>query len=619
MPRDSELRIKLSLKNEVSGELNKINQDLKEFRSESEKGFGELAGSFKRTGLAITGVGIGLGGLLVKTGLTAARVQVLGTVMRNVGRVSGVSTKALEEQQKVIEKLGITTKSARELLIRFMQGQLDVAEASKIARVAQDLAVISGQNSSEAAETLTQAIISQRPVLLKQFGIVQNLSTIYGDYADSLEKAVDELTDVEKRQAFLNVILAEGEKVAGTYEAAMGDVGKQLTSLPRLIETSSVAFGTAFLPVMEKVIKALSDLMKQFIALPKATQQNITKVIALTAGLSLIVGPLLLIIGFIPNMIAGFQAIAAILGVAKVGFMVLLGPVGLVIAALGALVFTAWHVHKNWAVVKALLLEIWIGIKNALISAFDKIGESLSKTIEFLGLWRDEIMRHFTDIGNFIKGVVMLWAEFLRPVWEPMIEATDELFNMLGDKLGEISDFVFTVWEGVRTDTERFWGQIIAIIDKVVKDMKEGIIGVLEAIREAWDSVFTWIVEKIDWVWENVKGPLNFIRNALQGLLNLAQRVISTVGPIVSKITGIGAGIFKLPEFASGGVVPGPIGAPTAAIVHGGERIIPVGGGRAGGGITINIRDNTLLDDNAAEEIGDRIIEILKVQRRFVI
>ncbi|KKK54264.1 hypothetical protein LCGC14_3086490 [marine sediment metagenome] len=64
----------------------------------------------------------------------------------------------------------------------------------------------------------------------------------------------------------------------------------------------------------------------------------------------------------------------------------------------------------------------------------------------------------------------MLWADFLRPVWEPMIEATDELFNMLGDKLGEISDFVFTVWEGVRTDTERFWGQIIAIIDKGVKD-----------------------------------------------------------------------------------------------------------------------------------------------------
>lgn len=45
----------------------------------------------------------------------------------------------------------------------------------------------------------------------------------------------------------------------------------------------------------------------------------------------------------------------------------------------------------------------------------------------------------------------------------------------------------------------------------------------------------------------------------------------------------------QLPSFASGGVVPGPIGVPTLAMVHGGERIIPTSGGRGGGGGDIHV------------------------------
>ncbi|MFA5991817.1 MAG: hypothetical protein WC794_06260, partial [Candidatus Doudnabacteria bacterium] len=33
----------------------------------------------------------------------------------------------------------------------------------------------------------------------------------------------------------------------------------------------------------------------------------------------------------------------------------------------------------------------------------------------------------------------------------------------------------------------------------------------------------------------------------------------------------------QIPAFALGGTVPGPIGAPTLALVHGGEEVIPVG------------------------------------------
>jgi hypothetical protein len=43
----------------------------------------------------------------------------------------------------------------------------------------------------------------------------------------------------------------------------------------------------------------------------------------------------------------------------------------------------------------------------------------------------------------------------------------------------------------------------------------------------------------------------------------------------------------KLPFFQEGGTVPGPVGMPQLAVVHGGEQVVPVGG--SGGNLTVNI------------------------------
>ncbi len=52
------------------------------------------------------------------------------------------------------------------------------------------------------------------------------------------------------------------------------------------------------------------------------------------------------------------------------------------------------------------------------------------------------------------------------------------------------------------------------------------------------------------------------------------------------------------------------------AIVHGGETIIPPG---KSGGINITITGNTFMSDRqAAEKIGDLIVETLKLNMRLV-
>lgn len=199
---------------------------------------------------------------LFQSTLTAARTEVLGTVLNVVSDATKNSRIEIAREIEAIKALGITTQESRQTLIRFMQSQLDVRDAAKLARVAQDLAVISGENSSQTLNTITQAIVSQEPRLLRQYGIVQDLNDIYSKYAEQLGKVSDGLSEQEKKQALINVILDQGARVAGSYEAAMGDVGKQITSLPRLFEELANAVGDKFTPAMSDAVKVLMDFLK---------------------------------------------------------------------------------------------------------------------------------------------------------------------------------------------------------------------------------------------------------------------------------------------------------------------------------------------------------------------
>ena len=400
----------IDIQDKFSKEITRIQRELKSF----EKGFKEQADVFDVWGKRMAVVGAGLGALLIKTGMTAARTEVLGTVIKNLGRVSGISSQVLAEQEEVIKNLGISTSKAREILALFMQGQLDVAQASKIARVAQDLAVIANVNSSDAAQTLTRAIIAQRPILLRQFGIVKDLTDIYKGYAESIGKTADDLTDIEKRQAFLNMILAEGEKVAGTYESAMGDVGKQITSFPRYIEEFENEFGKAFLPVMGKAIKAATDFLKAYQSLPDEMKKFITHATMVGAALGLIVGPLLILIARLPKFSKEIRIALGLIKKFVIGLTrgqivlgILLIAIGYIIKKLNEFGQEVGSFERAWSL---LILQLTIGFLNfaeAVVGGIKKIIGWIPGLEGILGsalsTIRSEVIKTEEEFNNLIE------------------------------------------------------------------------------------------------------------------------------------------------------------------------------------------------------------------------
>lgn len=202
--------------------------------------------------------------------LLAARNETLGTSLEVVGRNAGWTATQLQAAVEGVRDMGITTGVATTTVTRFIQAELATGKSSgvaademkKLARTAQDLAVVAGVNSSEALETLMQATSSLQPRLLRQFGIVEGLEPVFAKYAQGVGKTADQLTESEQRQAMLNRIFEEGVKVAGTYETAMGTVNKQMGSMERYQEEAKAAIGQGFLPVLRAGVQLQTEFWK---------------------------------------------------------------------------------------------------------------------------------------------------------------------------------------------------------------------------------------------------------------------------------------------------------------------------------------------------------------------
>lgn len=196
---------------------------------------------------------------------TAARVEVLGTVLQVVGTNAGISTKSIDTMEKKVKALGITSASSREALTQMIQAGLiseqSYDKAVQLARSAQDLAPIAGVSSSEVFRDLIINIQQLDVEGLRYKGITTSLDEAQQKYAKSIGTVASALTQQQRQQALLNSVLEEAGKLQGTYEASMADVGKKVSSLERLHTELGTSVGNQLLPVYNALVDVYTKVL----------------------------------------------------------------------------------------------------------------------------------------------------------------------------------------------------------------------------------------------------------------------------------------------------------------------------------------------------------------------
>jgi hypothetical protein len=190
----------------------------------------------------------------------AARTETLELVTRQMAKVNGLNTTEVLAQVEAVKRLNITTQEANLTVQKMMFAQLDVAKSVDLARVAQDTAILSNKNSSEALDKIMLGIVTGQTRVLHNLNLQVSLLQVIKELRMEKRAKGDmtEPTELEKRQGMLNKVLMEGAKIFGVYERSMLTASKQYNSLTREAQEAANAVGREFLPEFGRTVSLMT-------------------------------------------------------------------------------------------------------------------------------------------------------------------------------------------------------------------------------------------------------------------------------------------------------------------------------------------------------------------------
>lgn len=225
-------------------------------------------------GLVVAYAGYKLLDQIRDSAMLAARYEELGVVMKVVGNNAGYTSIQMEEYAKQVEAAGISMNISRQIVVTLAQAQIDLADASKLARIAQDAAVIGQTDSSHALERMVYGIKSAQVEVLRTIGINVSFEQGYKKLADQLKISTSDLSEAQKMQSRKNQVMEEGIKLVGTYEASMTTAGKQIRSVQRYTDDLKTILGETFNEALTVAVMGFVDSLKSATTESKNLKEN---------------------------------------------------------------------------------------------------------------------------------------------------------------------------------------------------------------------------------------------------------------------------------------------------------------------------------------------------------
>jgi len=203
-----------------------------------------------------------------------------------------------------------------------------------------------------------------------------------------------------------------------------------------------------------------------------------------------------------------------------------------------------------------------------------------------------------TNVVNVFKGVIDLITALIRGDWQGAWDACKSIVSNIMDAIGNV---IKTGVDLFKNTIKLFVDFVINTITEFAKKIWEGIANIFTGIKNRVSDFFTWVKEKIgsglgmakdawDKGWENFTGKVkevwDGIVEAIQGAIDTILGLIddakskwndlkssfssnfsfSAIGNIGSIGSSINIPSFKIPKFATGGVIPTGIGQHLAIV-----------------------------------------------------
>jgi len=265
MASNANLIISITAKDTASGAVKRVKANLGDLeRSSSDLGdsVGGLGDIFGST-LGKVGAGIGAAFAVEKMASAAFELGKVGAAAERTQAsfetmAAGVGSSG-EEMLAAMQQATAGTVSNSELMLAanraIMLGVADNAdEMSRLMAAAIERGRALGVSASQAVSDVITGIGRMSPQILDNLGIVGATKAI-DDYAKSLGKTSEQLTDVERKQALVNVVLA-GASGATVADDAAASFERMDAAIQNAKEALGILFSPAIAAIAEQIAAA---------------------------------------------------------------------------------------------------------------------------------------------------------------------------------------------------------------------------------------------------------------------------------------------------------------------------------------------------------------------------
>lgn len=330
--------------------------------------------ALKGISMAAGAVDIALAGLAYRSGAAADDLNTLS-------KVTGLSTQELQKYKAASDLVDVSVETIAKSQAKLKRSMYSAQQGSAAASTAFDTLGVSVTDANGHLRSQDEVFTD----VIKALGAMENETErdaismqIFGKSAAELNPLIEDNGETFKRVADIfannNLDVVDQEtidkanqfndyldEIKATWGAAINTIGMQLAGY--------------LAPVLEKVAGFLEKVAGWLSTL----SPEVLTVIGIIAGVVAAIAPLLIVFGKIAFAISSITGLMSTLGIT---FGALAGPVGIVIAVIGALIAIGVLLYKNWDTIKAKaeelknwVVEKWNALKNGVVNAVTNIKE----------------------------------------------------------------------------------------------------------------------------------------------------------------------------------------------------------------------------------------------------
>ena len=151
----------------------------------------------------------------------SAQMEQLEQGIIAVGRASGQNLTMLSERLQEVSGNALSAAQSMEAVALGASSGFNSAQLEDLTKVAKGASLALGRNLPDSIDRLVRGAAKLEPEILDELGIMVRLDTAASEYAVAIGKTAKELTQFEKRQAFVNAIIEQGTSKFGALADEM--------------------------------------------------------------------------------------------------------------------------------------------------------------------------------------------------------------------------------------------------------------------------------------------------------------------------------------------------------------------------------------------------------------